>query len=262
MKNYLIAGVCLGILAIVLVELYVSQAIESFQEDPGAVKLVKFVQDVQPNRKFSPEMVEIVRLPDGYQEALQGTVKPGELPVVIDKVIPRGAKTGQFLLWSMFKQDEGRPELIQNVIPVGMRVVPIPLDKYSGAGGWIQPGDTVDLVGTFSRAGAVGEQTQETWVFLEKVKVVATGGRTGYMKSIEEGGPREYGDISVLVTPANALKIVYALEHSSTIRALLRNPQDTQSLAGADQGINQAGFEKLRPRAVSGLLPVAAEAGQ
>jgi pilus assembly protein CpaB len=112
----------------------------------------------------------------------------------------------------------------------GMRAVTIPVSQKTGVGGFVFPGDRVDLVLTQSVQGEGGGQaalnTAET--ILRNVRVLATDQSTA--NEIVDGKTvvRDIRTVTVEVTPRIAEKVAVA-QNIGTISLSLRSLADSQS---------------------------------
>ena len=117
----------------------------------------------------------------------------------------------------------------------GMRAVTIPVSQKTGVGGFVFPGDHVDLVLTQSVRGDGGQESLKTAeTILRNVRVLATDQSTE--TEIAEGKTvvRDFRTVTVEVTPKIAEKVAVA-QTMGTISLSLRSLADNQ--AELDQAI-------------------------
>lgn len=117
---------------------------------------------------------------------------------------------------------------ISPLIPKGLRVVSVKVDRVSGGGGLILPGDRVDVVVylTRSRTGSIPETSART--VLQDIRVFAVNDE--FDLSSEGSDKRSITNaqtVSLLVTPAQAQKAMLAGE-MGRIRLILRSPEDDE----------------------------------
>ncbi|MEX2355879.1 MAG: Flp pilus assembly protein CpaB [Thermaerobacterales bacterium] len=110
-------------------------------------------------------------------------------------------------------------------VPEGLRAVSIRVNEIIGVGGFIQPGDHVDVIATLPPDAAEDEgdvsREQQSMMLLEKVAVLAVT-RDIEVQQTDRG--REAGDyryLTVAVTPADAVTLTLA-EELGSLRLLLR----------------------------------------
>ena len=117
---------------------------------------------------------------------------------------------------------------ISPLIPKGLRVVSVKVDRVSGGGGLILPGDRVDVVVylTRSRTGSIPETSART--VLQDIRVFAVNDE--FELSSEGSDKRSITNaqtVSLLVTPSQAQKVMLAGEMGK-IRLVLRSPEDDE----------------------------------
>ena len=110
----------------------------------------------------------------------------------------------------------------------GMRAITVPVSAKTGVGGFVFPGDHVDLMLTQTVTGDDGPALKVTETILRNVRVLATDQSTETI--VEEGKTvvRAFRNVTLEVTP----KIAEKIEVSQTIGALslvLRSLADNQS---------------------------------
>jgi pilus assembly protein CpaB len=163
-------------------------------------------------------------------------------------------------------------------VPVGMRAVSIASAETVGVGGFVQPGDRVDVVAAMElelvpaatpTADVVGLNVKEgesidiAELILQDVQVLAVGQAIGATASAppaasdadstsaegEETGPTsrpEATSVTLLVTPTQALRLALAEQGGSVFRLLLRAPGDT-SVTDLPPALITAGTAPLAP---------------
>ncbi|HUV06065.1 MAG TPA: Flp pilus assembly protein CpaB [Armatimonadota bacterium] len=114
-------------------------------------------------------------------------------------------------------------------VPPLMRAVTVALDPIIGVGGFIRPGDHVDVIATFN----VGQGTV-TKTVLQDVELLATG-REVVAVEIEpetgkQGKPIEIPNATLAVTPADAEKLVLA-DSRGKLRLALRGAEDASFIS-------------------------------
>ena len=165
---------------------------------------------------FDEEMVEIVEypdssLPEGYFkdfESLKGRVllinlKPKE-PILESKLAPLSVKTGG----------------VAAVTTPGKRAMSVKVNEVVGVGGFIKPGDKVDVMVTIKRSDKKNRDVI-TKTVLENTLVLASG--TQIERSGKEEEPVIVKYITLEVTPREAEKLALATTEGK-IRLALRNP--------------------------------------
>ncbi|ANU08598.1 Flp pilus assembly protein CpaB [Paraurantiacibacter namhicola] len=111
----------------------------------------------------------------------------------------------------------------------GMRAITVPVSEKTGVGGFIFPGDRVDLVLTQTVNGAEGQNLQASETILRNLRVLATDQSTE--TTTDENGKtvvRALRTVTLEVTPRIAEKIAVA-QTIGTLSLSLRSIADNQS---------------------------------
>lgn len=141
---------------------------------------------------------------------------PGE-PILEAKLLPKGESGASAI----------------DMIPKGMRVVPIRVDAVSGASGMILPGDRVDLLVHLREDASHGLARAVTRTFLQNIKVFAVD--DVYDRPGTENKAVAAKTISVLVTPEQAELVALASQLGS-VQLVMRSASDevAENPGGAD----------------------------
>ena len=105
-------------------------------------------------------------------------------------------------------------------LPEGMRAVSLPITVESGAGGFIEPGDRIDILS--NHAGAAGTQGMVTELVLSNVLVLAIDQHTDTPKA----GQAQPGATITLEVPAAAVPTVARARTGGTLTMALRSYAD------------------------------------
>jgi len=136
----------------------------------------------------------------------------------------------------------------------GMRAVTVPVSEKTGVGGFVFPGDRVDLMLTQTINGAEGQSLNASETILRNLRVLATDQSTE--TTSDENGKtvvRAFRTVTLEATPKIAEKIAVA-QTIGTISLSLRSIADNQSdldraIASGDfevpEGVSKADEEKL-----------------
>ena len=142
----------------------------------------------------------------------------------------------------------------------GMRAVTVPVSEKTGVGGFVFPGDRVDLVLTQSITGVEGQSLNASETILNTLRVLATDQSTE-TTTTDDGKTvvRAFRTVTLEATPRIAEKIAVA-QTIGTLSLSLRSIADNQSeleraIAAGDidvpDGLSPAEEEKMLKRAVA-----------
>jgi len=196
-----------------------------------------------------PENIKVVEWP-------QDTYPEGEVYQSTDKLVGHAIKTDIFPGQPVFRQNmagEGSAGGLPVIIPKGYRALTIMVTENKGVGGFIKPGDRVDIIGNFQfqlpeetqraishRSGALIEKSfSVTQTVLQDVQVlaiaqemvtkgsikpVATNPGPPVMNADDATRAKVVSSVTVAVTPEQAEKLSFA-DARGDLRLSLR-PED------------------------------------
>ena len=125
---------------------------------------------------------------------------------------------GEQVLTDRIVTDTGDSPLAYQ-IPENMRAVTVPTTETSGIGGYIMPGDSVDILVNYTPSA----DQKVVMTQLQNIKILEKGPYTTGAEGQQTGVPTS---LTLLVTPAQAEVIAYAAVNG-TFYFTLRNAVDT-----------------------------------
>jgi pilus assembly protein CpaB len=225
-----IAAIIAGI-AFVLVYYLLSSSTRSEQEQkPQMVGVVMATTNIPPYAKITPGMVDIKSVA-ATTAPTNALTSPNE---VVGRIAQYAISQGQLLV----RGDVVTADATQGltfVIPKGRRAVTVALDPISGVGGFVYPGDRVDVLATFER-----DEMSSTRVILQNIEILAMNEQTVRPKAANGGdtGPGTPGESPVVeqvknatlaVTPEEAQRLILAV-YEGTIHMVLRAREDSNGI--------------------------------
>ena len=115
-----------------------------------------------------------------------------------------------------------------SMIKEGERALALEMTDTSTLAGLLQPGDHIDIIGTFKPESLGGRKEADTTItLLQNVVVLAVGQVTSTRSSVGKRGTKS-GLITVLVTPEEAELLIYA-NRAGKLQNVLRNPGDIET---------------------------------
>lgn len=224
-KWLLIIGVILGIGTAILVNIHI-QNIEDRQTSAPFLRLDPGVE-LTKGQAVEQDMLRTEHLPESLREMRRVALPDTEeTRAWIDgRAVTRDIPAGGFLLHEHFADDPGQRFAAR--ISSSMRAVTIPVDAASSVAFFVQPGSSVDILGTFNDEQG-DQRSMFTRTVLQNVKVLAVGraiSRGNYLSAAEDG----FSTVTVEVSSMDAEKLVFAL--SQAVRGLtlvLRSVDDDE----------------------------------
>ena len=189
---------------------------------------------------LEPVVLAARDLPAGH------AIKPGDLRVVRWPAtsLPRGhfsspaALKGRVPRTPLFRGEvvlaaklaaKGLPGGLSSVVPSGFRAMTVKVDEVIGVGGFVQPGDRVDVLVTVERGPFRDDPVTRT--VLQDVKVLTVGEKVALKKNTG-GKPRRHKAqvVTLQLTPAQGEALALAATTGKVLLAL-RNQADNQQAA-------------------------------
>jgi pilus assembly protein CpaB len=212
----LVAAIALGLIAVVLARVFLAPS-----GQPGAVaetQTVAAVVAAQPfafGEKITSDKLKVVRWPAAGIPA--GTFQRVTDAVgVDDRVALRAIETNELVTVSAVSGKESRLSASQLLGP-SMRAVSIPINEASAAGGFIAPGDRVDVFLTRQPE----ESLPYSDLLIQNARVLAVGQDSNVAKD----KPEVVKTATIEVTPLQAQKLALAA-NVGTLTLSLRNILD------------------------------------
>ncbi len=246
----LIIGIVFAIVAIFLVNIYISNQQRRMQEN-----LRKAVE--QRYRSMTPVLVAKTDIPKGAiirPDLLDTKIVPNEYvePSAVKtadrisgmKAVVAIRKGEQLTLSKLITPKEAMTESLAMATPIGKRAITIRVDNISGLSGMIKPGDYVDVIALLPlpvKSPEGGTTTNVATIPLfQKVLVLAVGSELLEKKKKEQGGiwslrlsRRETKQqtknplITLALSPQEASLLSFVAEQGR-IRLVLRSPADAK----------------------------------
>ena len=238
MKNKIIPiiSVLIGIIAFILTYEYLSNKQKEYQKlkddiarGTRQVSVVAAKHTIPGGTTAAPEDLEWVDFPDAFVPEGAVTTKD-EARMLLGKKILFEVGAHKPVLWSNI---EGGSEAGQGLAPTiihRMRAISLSIGGAAAVSGMVQPGDRVDVLGTFTFPGkAPGEMETTTLTILQDVTVLATGQALAKEKvfAVKRAASSSYSTVTVLVTPREAELLVFSQQMRGNLTLALRNPKDS-----------------------------------
>jgi pilus assembly protein CpaB len=194
--------------------------------------------------------IEEVTLPAGlFPDALEEAPDQNFRDYI--EVTPLRARVakGDILLFRHF--DSSIDPGVLPSIPVGKKAISIPVDQASAVSYFIQPGDLVDVMGTFPAQESSEPQPGElpipeasTRPILQAVPVLAVGSE--YRPS-ERQHLEPYGSVTLLTDIDEAAKLIFAQDYYGVkITLILRSKDDTEIASQLPRvGVSSGNFDDI-----------------
>ncbi|MFN8060494.1 MAG: Flp pilus assembly protein CpaB [Vicinamibacterales bacterium] len=239
-KQAIVISVGLGVVALVLMSLYISGREQQLLELASMKDVVVSTQDILENTVIDEQNVATIQVPSKYVQPQAVTDVREILGRVTSVAVPKSAQiVGTYL------EDVSRSALAYEV-PRGQRAITVAVSDVTGVGGLIRPGNYVDVMGTFQFGRPVARQglqvvyedeKTETRLLMQNVQVVAvekqhrrgrplprTSGQEAAAGAVESAAEQQQQadvrNVTVLVAPKQAQELILAQEIGTLTMAL------------------------------------------
>lgn len=199
------------------------------------VPVVAAAKDLPPETTIDASHLTTIGVPPPFIQPY-AVRSPNE---VVGLVTTAAIAEGEQLLTNKLRRPEAAPmtprdATLSTLTPKGKRAITIAVDSITGVGGFVRPGDKVDILWTLKLPGAPQQGDQvATLTLFQDVPVLAVGGEMAGRPASRDGQ----------AAPSSSFTVTLAM-----------TPQETSSLLFArEQGRIQL---SLRPKLESGLVPI------
>jgi len=246
-KLILISGIVLGVVAVVMVKVYLDQQRQVIQEQ--AKKAVANIQanqtsvlmarrDIPAGSVIESGMLNTAIVPNKFVQPQAATSLDRISGMVSVAEISKGEQVTLSKLTSAKKAGAGGGGDLAGMTPAGKRAIPISVDNLAALAGMVRPGDYVDVIAMLQVPvqGPEGQQTSQVAVLplFQNVLVLAIGQNTGgpvaqgggrYSKT--ESAPGNAGIVTLALSPQEASFVAFVQEQGK-LRLTLRSPADAK----------------------------------
>ncbi len=233
----LIAGVVLGLIAVLMVSSYVkdmdktarkeaAKTLEKLRQNQAAVLVAS--KDIPANTVIQSTMLETSIVPREYVQPQAATSMDRVSGMTTVAPISRGEQISMTKLSSAGQVTRRRD--LSSLTPFGKRAVCVTAENINEVAGLIKPGDNIDLIAVVSLPGSADgkKSTQQTIVpAFQNVQILAVGQETDSSGSAPKGQREKINQITVALSPTEA-NIMTFLQDQGKIRISLRSAQDSQ----------------------------------
>jgi len=223
----LILSIALGAAAVLMVRNYITGEKQAMKKGLEPVRIVVARRNIPANEPLEVEWVAARPVPKKFVHA--NAIYPEEVDLIISRELVYPIRAGDPILWMDFKGGE-RYRGFSTMIKEGERAMTVRVDETSSIAGLIQPGDHIDILGTFKRileSRDLKNEPETTITLLQNVVVLAIGQITSARSGMSTDRS-ESGMLTILVTPEEAALLIHA-QRVGKLYNVLRNPEDIET---------------------------------
>jgi len=240
----LVFAVVMGLVAVGLLRQYVSQQRQTLEQErkkllssyPEPIQVVIAGKDISEGVPLEPSLLSTTQVPERFIQPYAVRAAGEVLGLITLTPIAEGE---QILLNKLRRPDTApKDATLSALTPKGKRAVTIGVDVITGVGGFVRPGDTVDVLWTL-QVPQPGQSQGEvvTMTLFQEVPVLAVGSEiAGRSKSKQEASP-EY-TVTLALTPQETSFLLFAREQGRLQLSLRARAEDKGSVAVAPANMN------------------------
>ena len=254
----LIFSVLIGLAAVALMRGYIQDKEAGLNREwqrlkatyPEPVDVLVASKDVKAETVVTADMLKVGTVPERFIQPYAAR----SAEEVVGQVTMAPIAEGEQILLNKVRRPDQAPltSTLSGMLEKGKRAVTIGADALTGVGGFVRPGDTVDLLWTVSVPTPDQQGSQlVTWTLFQDTQVMAVGNQM-VGKEAESSAASEGYTVTLALTPQEASFLLFARENGK-IQLSLRSKSETGRVAVVPANIStlmekQLGLQLQRPQ--------------
>ena len=233
----------MGLLAVGLVRQYLAQQRQALVQErarlsadyQAPIQVVVAAKDIPEGTLLDPALLTTAAVPEKFVQPYASR-SAGE---VTGLMTVAAIAEGEQVLLNKVRRPEAVPKDagLSSITPRGKRAVTIAVDAITGVGGFVRPGDAVDILWTIQLPGANKQQSDMvTLTLFQEIPVLAVGAETVRQRGRQATQESQY-TVTLALTPQETSFLLYAREQGR-IQLSLRSPSEKGPVAVAPANIN------------------------
>jgi len=189
------------------------------------VPIIVASQSIPDGTVIDFSMISMREVPETF--VTSSVVRPDSAAYVLNQRLMVPVQAGDPLLWSQFESAKANERLSRR-ISHRARAFTIEAEDITSVGGWVQPGDRVDLIISVKDPNTLEQMAATT---LQNIQVVATGKTTAttFAGNAKPAWQNRYTDVSVLALPEE-IELLALMRLRASYRMVLRTDEDYEML--------------------------------
>jgi pilus assembly protein CpaB len=175
--------------------------------------------------------------------------KKEDIDLILNKKLLLPLKRGEPVWWSHVDAPQTARRGLSQLVNPGLRAISVAVSGENAVSGLVNPGDRVDLLGTFTTPSPTmaGEMETATLTVLQNVLVLATGDEIANQSfsTTRSSRSRGYSTVTLQVTTEEAEVLVFSQTVKGQLTLSLRNPDDVETMRDIEEVDFNAMQEKL-----------------
>lgn len=227
-KRIIILAIITGLLTAILTISYINSSKNQIPASMKTTEVIVARVDIEANVAITSEMVEIKELPESsvHNNSIRS------INDVVGQITSEKVIAGEQIIKDRLAIGQTDTS-VSFTIPENMRAIAIPVNESTGVAGYISVGDKIDIMIEDVIAGKNITTTK-----LQNVVVLQKGQNPADNFELQGLNKGLTASLTILVTPAQAEVIGYALNIGSPMVVSLRNPVDNVQVPLTEYGQN------------------------
>jgi len=227
-KMLLLSAVFFGVLAFLLTFHQIKVEREKALGETRALELIELTKNKVADETITLNDIKPVKV-RRFKSATEREILWAHRDRILDQTMARSLTKGDILQWTDLQIANKGAKGLTDYIIQGDRAISISVDATSSVTGLINPGDNVDIVGTFRFPEMKGDKTLDTLTLtiLQNVRILATGTDMGAFTLNKSARRKGYSTVTLALTPKEVEMIIFATQKGKLILSL-RNREETK----------------------------------
>lgn len=239
------AAIC-GVLAVVWVRQYLKQKYaeldqaraEIMKQYQQPIEVVVAAKDIPAETPLEASLLKIAVVPEKWVQPY--AVRAQSQSELLGKVTVAPLAENEQLLANKVRRAEEAPvgSTLSSLTPKGKRAVTITVDTLTGVGGFVRPGDKVDLLWNIQLPGADKSSQVVTLTLFQDVPVLAVGRElVGKTASAASSDGKDY-TVTIALSPQETSFLLFAREQGRIQLSLRPRQGEPSQVAVTPANIN------------------------
>lgn len=231
----LIFGLALALISVIAMNQHIVQKekqiarerAEMMKDYQSPIEVIVASKDLKEGTKIDASMLAPAQIPEKFAQPYVARAPRDVVGMMTAAPI---AKNEQVLL-NKVRRPEEMPTgtTLSSLMSDGKRAVTIGIDAMTGVGGFVSPGDKVDILWTFKLPSGANQESQVvTLTLFQDVVILAAGGEMAGRRAEKTIDAARENTVTLALTPQDISFLLFAREQGR-IQLSLRSQQETQT---------------------------------
>ncbi|MDD2371736.1 MAG: Flp pilus assembly protein CpaB [Firmicutes bacterium] len=235
-KRIYIIAIIAGLITAFLTVSYINNSSNQIPVSLKNSEVIVAISDIPANTEITNNMVTVKEIP---ASAIQANAIRS-ISEAVGQITSTNIISGEQIITERLAIGQANAS-VSYTIPENMRAISIPIKETTGVAGYVSIGDKIDIL-----INDVVSGKNITTTKLQNIIVLEKGVNAGNNLDLQAINSGLTESLTILVTPAQAEVVAYALNMSNPIAVILRNPTDNKIVTLPSYGDNNIASWKGR----------------